>query len=172
MPAYYRGIYQNVLKRIDLHLYGSSGGPRMAFVVKPGGIPADISLTFNGQDSLGLDWQGTLKVYLQNKWVELRQAVAYQVGSDGTMTDVNWTATYQLDQGNAVVQFAFGTYDHQKPLVLQIGYLAMGGGGLDTRDMTGAPMWAVPVTTNSRAWRPMRPAMPMPAAIRFPLISL
>jgi len=136
VPAYWRGVYKEVVKRTDLHFYGSSGGPRMAFVVRPGGNPADIKLTFTGQDSLKIDWQGALKVYMQNKWVELRQAVAYQVLPNGSMTNVNWTAAYQLGQNNAVVQFSFGTYDHQNPLVLQIGYEAMQlGGGLDTRDL-------------------------------------
>jgi hypothetical protein len=135
VPSYYRGVYKEVAKAIDLHLYGSSGGPRMAFVVRPGGDPANIQLTFTGQDSLKVDWQGALKVYMQYKWIELRQAVAYQVLPSGSMATVNWTASYQLDQGNALVKFAFGAYDHQKPLVLEIGYAAMGGGGPDDRDM-------------------------------------
>ena len=135
VPAYRRGIYQEVFDRIDLHLYGSTGGPRLAYVVRPGGDPAQIKLVFNGQDSLGIDWQGALKVYLQDKWIELRQALAYQVAPNGSITSVNWTAAYEIDQSNAVVRFLFDTYNQEWPLILQIGYEPMALGGTGLRDM-------------------------------------
>ena len=136
VPAFRRGVYKNIVDKIDLHLYGSSGGPRMAFVVRPGGDPQNIKLVFTGQDSLGIDWQGALKIYMQGRWIELKQAIAYQVHADGSMTDVNWTAAYELGQGNAVAYFTFGTYDHTLPLVLQIGYGPMNGAGtLDARNL-------------------------------------
>ncbi|MBZ0205373.1 MAG: T9SS type A sorting domain-containing protein [Flavobacteriales bacterium] len=133
--AYRRGIYEDVLERIDLHLYGSSGGPRMAFVVRPDGDPGNIKLIFSGQDSLGIDWQGALKVYMQDKWIKLEQAVAYQVAPNGSIQAVGWTADYEIDQSNTVVHFGFDQYDPDMPLVLQIGYGALQMGGSDTRDM-------------------------------------
>lgn len=135
VPAYYRGIYKEVLYRIDMHLYASNGGPRMAFVVRPGGNPSAIKLMFNGQDSLGIDWLGSLNVYLSGKWVELKQATAYQVTSGGTMVDVPWTPQWVHENGTVYATLSFGDYDPALPLVLQIGYAAMGGGGPDQRDM-------------------------------------
>lgn len=123
------------MEMIDFHVYGTGSGPRIAFAIRPGGNPHNIKLTFTGQDSLGIDWQGALKIYMQGKWIELRQAIAYQVHPDGSMTDVGWTAAYELGQGNAYVHFTFGSYDTELPLVLQIGYLAMGGGGADLRNL-------------------------------------
>ncbi len=136
VPAYYRGIYEEVLYHIDLHMYASSGGPRMAFVVRPGGDPSTIKLMFTGQDSLGIDWLGSLKVYLSGKWVELKEATAYQVTSSGALVDVPWTPQWVHENGTVYATISFGDYDPALPLVLQIGYAAMGGaGGPDDRDM-------------------------------------
>ncbi|HMN05926.1 MAG TPA: T9SS type A sorting domain-containing protein [Flavobacteriales bacterium] len=133
--AYRRAVYQDVFDRIDLHVYGSTGGPRLAYVVRPGGDPANIQLVFTGQDSLGIDWQGALKVYMQGKWIELRQAMAYQVAPNGDISAVNWTAAYEIDQSNTTVHFLFDTYNHDRPLVLQIGYEPMALGGIELRDL-------------------------------------
>ncbi len=126
--ANYRAVYKSIEDSIDCHFYGSRGGPRIAFVIRPGGNPSAIKLRFTGQDSLGIDWQGALKVYLQNKWVKLEQAVAYQV-SGTTLIPVPWTGGYTHEEGTAYAGFTFGSYDPELPLVLQIGYPAMMGGG-------------------------------------------
>lgn len=125
--ANYRAVYKSIEDSIDCHFYGSRGGPRIAFVIRPGGNPADIKLSFLGQDSLGIDWQGALKVYVQDKWVKLEQAVAYQV-SGTTLIPVPWTGGYTHEEGTAYAGFTFGDYNPELPLILQIGYPAMGGG--------------------------------------------
>lgn len=125
--ANYRAVYQSIQDSIDCHFYGSKGGPRIAFVIRPGGNPADIKLSFHGQDSLGIDWQGALKVYLRDKWVKLEQAVAYQV-SGTTLIPVPWTGGYTHEEGTAYAGFTFGSYNPELPLILQIGYSAIGGG--------------------------------------------
>ena len=136
VAAYRRGVYENLYEEIDFHMYGSAGGPRMAFVVKPGGNPEDIRLEFNGQDSIGIDWQGSLKAYLGGKWVELKQAMAYQVANGGGIDVVPWTPYWEHQDGTVYARLLFGAYDHERPLVLQIGYGAMGGGGsADPRNM-------------------------------------
>ncbi|HMN06183.1 MAG TPA: T9SS type A sorting domain-containing protein [Flavobacteriales bacterium] len=127
VPAFRRGVYQEVAKDIDFHMYGSTGGPRMAFVVKPGGNPDNIKLAFTGQDSLNIDWMGSLKAYLNGKWVELKQAIAYQVAGNGSMNEVPWTPQWIHQDGTIYAKLTFGTYDHNLPLVLQVGYAAMGG---------------------------------------------
>lgn len=136
VPAYRRGIYKKVYNDIDAHFYGSSSGPRMSFVVLPGGDPADIRLEFTGQDSLGLDLLGTLRAYLGGKWVEFREAIAYQVDNNGNLYDVAWTPSWAHTNGTMHVGFNFGTYNQNYPLVLRIGYVAMGGGGVpDPRNL-------------------------------------
>ncbi len=131
VPSFQRVAYPSIADSIDAHFYYGSTGPRIAFVIHPGGDPNTLKLQFTGQDSLGIDWQGALKIYMEDKWIELREAVAYQVDSWNNVLPVNWTASYIHDAGTSFVGFSFGDIDPDLPLVLQIGYppLPLGGGG-------------------------------------------
>jgi hypothetical protein len=137
--AYNRVVYPSVWDSIDVHLYHGSSGPRMAFVVKPGGDPSEIQLKFEGQDSLTVDWQGALKVYMGEKWLKLEQAMAYQVAGT-TVVPLWWSATYDHADGSAYVGFDFDAYNPALPLVFQIGYPplpgALGGGDPDYRNLS------------------------------------
>lgn len=131
------GAVIGVLQNIDMHIYGTISGPRMSFVVRPGGDPDQLRLVFNGQDSLKADVNGMLKMYLGQREIRLSEAVAYQVDQGNNLYPVSWTASYIHAENTGVVQFSFGTYAQTKPLVFQIGYPAlMGGGGtVDHRNM-------------------------------------
>lgn len=124
--AYHRAIHPSVWDSVDVHFYHGSSGPRMAFVVRPGGDPSEIQLKFSGQDSMSVDWQGALKVYMGEKWVKLEQALAYQV-SGSTTLPVNWSTNYLNDDGSDHVGFEFEAFNPALPLVLQIGYPPMPG---------------------------------------------
>lgn len=112
---------------IDMHIYSGKMGQKLAFVVNPGGDPKDIQLQLTGQDQLDVDIYGNLKILLEGKWVVLPEAVAYQVEANNSITAVNWTAEYQVDNGQATVRFNFDLFDHSKPLVFLIGPAALGG---------------------------------------------
>lgn len=121
--------YRSLWDSIHCYFYGSSGGPRMSFVVMPGGDPSNIALKFLGHDSIKVDWQGALKVYVGNKWVDLPQAMAYQVDSTGNTLPMQWIGTYDHEDGASTVGFEFQNFNPSIPLVFQLGYppLAMGG---------------------------------------------
>ena len=148
--AYGRVVYHNVWDSVDVHYYYGSTGPRTAFVIKPGGNPGQLKLGFSGQDSLGIDWQGALNMHLQGRWIELREAVAYQVDSVNNTIPLNWTANYTHEPGTAFVGFSWDTYDPTQVLVLQIGYPPLppsGGGG------TGNLTWSTTVGSDlPNAW--------------------
>ncbi|MBK8499661.1 MAG: T9SS type A sorting domain-containing protein [Flavobacteriales bacterium] len=130
VKAYAEVVYRSVWDSINVHFYKSAGGPRMAYVILPGGNPNDITLAFAGQDSIHVDWQGNLKLYLDGDWIELREALAYQVDANYDAVPLNWTADYLHTDGSVQVTFEFDTYNEQLPLVLEIGYppMPMGGG--------------------------------------------
>ena len=130
VPAFHRVVYESLYDSINLHYHHGSTGPRMTFEVLPGGDPYAIYMAFEGQDSLNVDWAGNLKIYLEGKWIELQEAVAFQLDGNGDVVPVNWTAEYEHTNSNAFVKFNFDTYDTTAPLILQIGYppLFMGGG--------------------------------------------
>jgi hypothetical protein len=130
VPGYGWVRYEQIYEGITWHWYGGSAGTKMAFVCQPGSDPARILLRFEGQDSLSLDWQGALKIYLEDKWLMFEQARAYQYDQQGNLTFMNWAANYELVNGLPHVKFNFDSYDPMKPLVFFVGHepVAMGGG--------------------------------------------
>ena len=125
--GYNRVVYENIYPFIDMHVYSGSAGQKIAFVVRPGGVPQDLQLLLEGQDQLGLDVMGNLRILMEDRWIVLRQAVAYQVNQNNSIQWLNWTADYVPNSNTGVVGFTFDAYDSTKPLVLLIGMAPMGG---------------------------------------------
>lgn len=124
VTCYHREVYPDVWPDISMHFYTSRGGPKLAFVCQPGSDPSEILLAFDGQDSLKVDVQGYLKMYIRGKWLVLSQAIAYQVGTFGNpdaIVPLGWVPVYEEEEGTGKVHFVFQDYDQTKPLVLQIG---------------------------------------------------
>jgi hypothetical protein len=122
-----RVIYPEVYPLIDMHVYSGAISQKLAFVIRPGGDPKKITLQFEGQDSLDVDVYGNLKLMLQNKWVVLPQAVAYQVDNGGNIIPVNWTASFTANNNVGRAYFDFDAFDHSLPLVFLVGPPALGG---------------------------------------------
>jgi len=133
--SYARILYQNIYPFIDMHFFSAGLGQRIAFVVRPGGNPANLQLEFDGQDSLSTDAWGNIKFYLRQRHIDLREAQAYQVGSGNTIIPLSWSATYDANNGSGVVGFDFQSYDPLLPLVFEIGPPALGGGPYDEPGM-------------------------------------
>ncbi|MBL0044587.1 MAG: hypothetical protein IPP33_09385 [Flavobacteriales bacterium] len=125
--------YSQIFPGIDWHFYTGSGGQKMSFVCAPNSNPEiNLRLKFTGQNQLNVDWQGTLRVLMQDRWVELREAVAYQLDEDNNIVPLNWTADWNLVNNAGVVNFVLDEYDPTKTLVLQVGPPPLGGGGITT----------------------------------------
>ncbi len=121
VKAYNRILYKNIYTKIDLWMYCGQRGQKMALVIHPGGNPEDIRLLFSGQNEMDLDILGNLRMLLEDKWVVLPEAVAYQYEPDETILPLNWTADYVPNDNTGQVGFVFDSYDDTKPLVLLIG---------------------------------------------------
>ena len=115
VQAFKSASYINVWDSVDMHFYSGSGGEKIAFVVKPGGNPDDIQLLVQGPDSMKLV-NGALRLFIEGRWLELPEAVAYQYDGVNPITEVNWNATYDYVDGSDVVSFHFDTYDTDLPL--------------------------------------------------------
>lgn len=135
VPAFYSAKYPSVRDSLDMYINGSTTGPRLVLALRPGGNANNLKLQFVGQDSLGINWQGGLMMFIRDYWVELKQGLAYQVETDGTIIPISWTPTYNHQDSSAIIGFDIGTYDHTKTLVLEIGYQSIAQGGGDTRNM-------------------------------------
>lgn len=144
-----RVVYEDVYPHTDLHFYSGSGGPKMSFVVSPGGDHENIQLSFAGQDSLTVDGFGVLTAHLSGWSLPLVGGIAYQVDGGGTIVPID-LATYLNDTAGAVVTFAMSfssTYDPDLPLVIQVGPppALMGGGGVaDPRNLN----WSTYLNSN------------------------
>lgn len=118
---YSRTIYENVYPYIDMHFYCTGRGQKMSFVVRPGGNPDDLLMQFEGQDSLGVDITGALKIYAMQRYIRLEEAKAYQVGPFQNIIPVSWGANYENVHGSSIVGLNFGSYDESLPLIFQVG---------------------------------------------------
>jgi hypothetical protein len=129
VEGYNRTVYEGVYEGIDMHIYSGSLGMKMAFVIHPGADPSDLQLKFTGLDSLRYDMLGSIKAMLEDKFILLPEAVAYQIDVNNNIIPVGWTADYQVDAISSVAGFICPEYDELKPLVLQIGLPPLGIGG-------------------------------------------
>lgn len=124
--GYDRVVYEDIFAGIDMVFYSGSAGQKLAFYCWPGSDPTKLTLQFFGHDSLRVDVLGHLKVWLDNRWIELREAAAYQVGNQNEVIPLNWGASYESVNDEDLISFYFDTYDPELPLVLQIGALPLG----------------------------------------------
>lgn len=120
--------YPDIYPSIDMYIYCGSRGQKLMFVIRPQGNPLDLRMTFTGHDQMDVDVLGNLRMLLQDKWVVLPEAVAYQYDANNNILPVNWTAAYDADEVTGKVGFTFDQYDRYKPLVLLIGPPPMSGG--------------------------------------------
>ncbi|MBK9147356.1 MAG: T9SS type A sorting domain-containing protein [Flavobacteriales bacterium] len=125
VPAHDYVDYKEIADSTDVRFYYGSTGPRMAIVMRPGADPSEVKLSFAGQDSIGIDWQGHLKLYIANKWVELNEAIAYQVDDNDEIIPVNWQPNYVVEPGNVTVGFTYETFNPAWPLIFLAGYPPM-----------------------------------------------
>lgn len=119
--GYNRIVYENAYPDIDLWVFSGYYGQKMMFVVHPGGDPADIAMKFTGQNEMDVDVNGWLKLLLEDQWITLPEAVAYQYDQYSTISLLNWGASYSANNNSGIVSFNFDTYDTNKPLVFLIG---------------------------------------------------
>jgi hypothetical protein len=130
---YSRIRYEHVYPRIDVVYYGSQQQLEYDFVISPGGNPRDISLGFESSDHtigsslLEIDAAGDLLLHTQAGVIVQKRAVAFQE-IDGRRREV--PSKYVL-KGGSEVGFDLGSYDANKPLVIDpiLSYSATGVGG-------------------------------------------
>lgn len=86
--------------------------------------PNEVTLGFEGHDSLKIDVNGWLRIYQRGRWISLNEAMAYQMSGD-EVVPVAWTPEYVNLEGTNYVRFTFGAYNPEWPLILQVGYPPM-----------------------------------------------
>jgi hypothetical protein len=109
--------YPGVRPGIDLVFYGS-GDDQLEYdlVLSAGADPRRAGLVFGGVDSVRVDASGAAVLTASGGGaLVLRAPVAYQIARDGTRTTV---AVNYIDRGAGRLDFAVGSYDRRRSLII------------------------------------------------------
>jgi uncharacterized protein (TIGR03437 family) len=114
IPHYSKIRYKNVYPGIDLLYYGTDRRLEYDFVLSPGTTHSVIELAFDGADRLRVDPNGDLMIQTGGVTVRQFKPKVYQ-WTGGKQQFV--AGAYRISRsGN--VQFALGSYDRSRPLVI------------------------------------------------------
>ena len=130
VPTYAKVQYEDVYPGVDLVYYGNQRQLEYDLIVAPGTDPEAIHLAFEGADKLEIDAQGDLELHTAAGQVRLHKPLVYQE-TNGIRQEIS--AAYVLN-GERQVGFEVGTYDDDKPLIIDpvLSYSTyLGGNGVD-----------------------------------------
>jgi uncharacterized repeat protein (TIGR01451 family) len=106
--------YKEIYTGIDMVFYASGNQLEFDFLISPGSDPKDISLNFQGMDTLNLNETGDLILEIDEKQINLQQPLVYQI-EDGNKKEIE--ASYILKE-NKNISFSIKKYDISKPLII------------------------------------------------------
>jgi hypothetical protein len=114
IPTYAQVDYQQVYRGIDVVYYGNQSHLEYDFVVAPGADPNQITLRFEGADSIRVDSQGNLVLHTAAGDVVEPVPVLYQTAS---RIRIPVAGGYVMGS-DGLVHFHVGAYDHSQPLTI------------------------------------------------------
>ena len=114
VPTYAKVRYRGVYSGVDLVYYGNQRQLEYDFVIAPGADPKPILLQLSGARALSLGPDGDLRVAAGNSSLTFRKPTIYQV-INGQRKTVE--GGYRL-LPKSMVGFRLGSYDREKPLVI------------------------------------------------------
>ena len=117
-----RLITKDIYPNVDLEYYSNQNGIKLYFVVKPGGVPANIKPEFTGGLSFNLDGTtNTLTIHGVIGDLSFDRPTVYQLNSSNVIVPITgWTADWQTNGAANKYKFNMGSYDSTKVLVIQI----------------------------------------------------
>lgn len=117
-----RLITKDLYPNIDLEYSSNQNGIKYYFIVKPGGDPDDIQITYVGASSFNLNG-GTNELTINSSVgsIAFDRPTAYQLTA-GNVVDsiVGWTADWQTNGASNKYKFNSGVYDSTETLVIAI----------------------------------------------------
>ncbi|NVO04067.1 MAG: T9SS type A sorting domain-containing protein [Bacteroidetes bacterium] len=115
-------ITSNIYNNIDLMYSSNLDGIKYYYIVKPGGNPADIQITYTGASSFNLDGSTnalTINTSIGNLTYE--RPTAYQVNSSNTVVSITgWQCAWQTNGASNQYKFYTSTYNTALPLIIQV----------------------------------------------------
>jgi hypothetical protein len=111
-------VHFEVIPGIDFHYQTNNAGLKYTMVVKPGTDADDITLAFQGQDSLSVDSLGRLILHNSIADYSLEKPIAFLSDSLGNQDTLTWEPSFSL--ASNLLSFNTSTYDTTKYLVIVI----------------------------------------------------
>ncbi len=112
-------MYSSVYENTDVVFSNNSSGMKFQIIVNTEGDPSAIKLHFTGHQQLSLVSNSDLKVQGVVGSFIYERPLAYQLDRDGNRISLGWLASYNIID-SADVEFTLGgSYDGEKPLVLE-----------------------------------------------------
>jgi len=115
VPQFARVRYRNVYPGIDLLYYGNQGRLEYDFEVAPGSDPGQVTLRFQGTETLRIGASGDLVLGLRGGTVRLESPRIYQKFGD---EERPVTGQFKLRGTKGRVGFELGAYDHSRTLII------------------------------------------------------
>ncbi|MCF8373157.1 MAG: T9SS type A sorting domain-containing protein [Bacteroidales bacterium] len=115
---YSKVIYNEVFDDIDLLISSNNRGPKLYYIIKPGGTPNIIHCLFTGADSIKVGFNEELILYTELGSIVYPQAKAYQIDSNGDPVNLAWQPEYDLNTNHLF--FTIGSYNTSLPLVIEM----------------------------------------------------
>ncbi len=156
VPQFARVRYHELYPGIDLVYYGKQGQLEYDFEAAPGSNPKEVTLRFQGAESLAIDAAGNLVLTVGDGRVSLEAPRVYQrFGEDERRVD----GRFEL-RGQDRVGFALGTYDQRRAIIIDpvLTYSTYLGGSSDeactvilgvATGVAGCPAVAVDTSLNA-----------------------
>lgn len=117
-----RLITPEIYRNIDLMYSSNQNGIKYYYIIKPGGNPADIKLTFTGASTFSLN--GTtndLTIYSTIGKIKFDRPTVYQLSStNATIAVTGWTPDWQTNGASNKYKFNTGTYTSSLTLVIEV----------------------------------------------------
>lgn len=117
-----RILTTDIYSNIDLEYYSNRYGLKCYFIVKPGGDPTDIKLTFTGASSFSLNGTtNALSIISSVGSLIFDRPTVYQLNSSNVVVPITgWTADWQTNGASNKYKFNISTYDSTKVLIIEI----------------------------------------------------
>lgn len=131
IPTYRMARFRNVYPRIDLEYYGKDRSLEYDLVVRPGGDPGSIRLTFEGAVRMRKLASGDLSVRAGKAEIVLSKPFAYQETRTGRkQVPASWKLA-RRSGAMTVASLAVGPYDRSRALIIDpvVKYSTYLGGG-------------------------------------------
>lgn len=119
VPLYSKIDYQGIYRGVSLSFYGNGEELEHDFRVDPGADPSQIAFRIDGPSEMRISPDGNLEIHSAHGVLTLRKPIAYQMLAQRRQPV---DAKFLLSSGNRV-RFAIGTYDTERPLIIDPVYV-------------------------------------------------